>query len=79
MSDADPDDERPARPRRPRWGVRAMAWLTLAFVCVITSNMLAAADNSDWVLLTFAGTVAGLCGAGYCSLKGLRSSGWLSR
>jgi hypothetical protein len=56
-----------------------MAWLTLAFVCVITSNMLAAADNSDWVLLTFAGTVAGLCGAGYCSLKGLRSSGWLSR
>ena len=79
MSDSDSDDERPARPKRPRWGVRAMSWLTLSFICVITSNVLAAADNTDWVLLTFAGTVVGLVGAGYCSLRGLASSGWLAR
>jgi hypothetical protein len=56
-----------------------MAWLTLAFVCVITSNALTAADNSDWVLFTFTGTIAGLVGAGYCSIRGLAASGWLGR
>lgn len=73
------NEDAPVRPRRPRWGVRAMAWLTLAFVCVITSNMLHAAGNSDWVLLTFGGTVCGLVGAGYCSIRGLASAGWLGR
>lgn len=72
-------DDLPVRPRRPRWGVRAMSWLTLAFVCVITSNLLSAAGNSDWVLVTFPGTLIGLAGAAYCSLKGLAGSGWLSR
>jgi hypothetical protein len=56
-----------------------MAWLTLAFVSVITSNLLNAAENSDWVLVTFMGTVVGLVCAGYCSIKGLASAGWLSR
>ena len=71
------DGERPVRPRPPRWGVRAMWWLALALASVLTSNVLLAAGNSDWVLLTFLGTVVGLGGAAYCSAKGLSSSGWL--
>ena len=70
-------DQQPVRPRPPRWGVRSLLWLTLAFVSVITSNVLNTAGNSDWVLVTFVGTVAGLGGAAYCSVKGLGSSGWL--
>lgn len=65
------------RARQPRWGVRSLLWLTLAFVCVITSNVLNTAGNTDWVVVTFVGTVAGLAGAAYCSIRGLASSGWL--
>ena len=57
----------------------AMSWLTLAFVCVITSNLLNAAGNADWVLVTFLGTVTGLVGAAYSSIKGLAGAGWLGR
>lgn len=56
-----------------------MAWLTLAFVSVITSNLLTAAGNSDWVLVTLLLTVLGMGAAAYCSVKGLASAGWLSR
>ena len=56
-----------------------MSWLTLAFVCVITSNVLNAAGNDDWVLVTFLGTIGGLAGSAYCSIKGLAGAGWLSR
>lgn len=73
MSDDSP------RPKRPRWGVRAMLWLGLAFVCVITSNALLTNGNGDWVVLTFVGTIAGLAGAAYCSIRGLASGGWLPR
>jgi hypothetical protein len=73
------NEDQPVRPRRPRWGLRAMAWLTLALVCVMTSNMLHAAGNSDWVLVTFTGTILGILSAGYCSIRGLASAGWLSR
>ncbi len=68
-----------ARRRRPRWGVRAMAWLTGAFISVVASNTLHSAGNSDWVVVTFIGTIAGLSGAAYCSLRGLSSAGWLGR
>jgi hypothetical protein len=72
--------ELPPRPKRPRWGVRAMLWLSLAFVCVISSNMLASSGNDDWVLVTFLGTIAGFAGAAYCSVRGIASSdGWLPR
>lgn len=70
-------EAQPGRPRRPRWGVRAMWWLTLALVSVLASNVLSTAGNSDWVLVTFLGTVVGLSGAAYCSAKGLARSGWL--
>ena len=56
-----------------------MAWLTLAFVCVIASNMLTAAGSPDWALVTFTGTIVGMVSAGYCSIRGLASAGWLSR
>jgi len=59
--------------------VRSLLWLTLALGCVITSNVLHAAGNSDWLLMTFSGTVAGFVGATYCSIRGLVSGGWLSR
>ena len=71
------EETRPAR--SPRWGVRSLLWLTLAFVCVITSNLMNAAGNSDWVLLTFTGTMSGLVGAAYCSIRGLSAGGWLGR
>ena len=72
------EDETPPS-LRPRWGVRSLLWLTLSFVCVIASNGLQAAGNSDWVVMTFAGTICGLGGAAYCSVRGLASSGWLGR
>lgn len=72
--------EQSPRPKRPRWGVRAMLWLGLAFVCVITSNVLTASGNDDWVVVTFLGTIVGLGAAAYCSVRGIRSSdGWLPR
>ena len=52
-------------------------WLTLALVCVISSNLLTAAGDSDWVPVTFLGTITGLGGAAYCSFRGLASAGWL--
>jgi nitrate reductase NapE component len=70
-------DQERVRPSRPRWGVRSLLWLTLALVCVLTSNVLSAAGNDDWVLVTFVGTVGGLAGAAYCSIRGLASAGWL--
>jgi purine-cytosine permease-like protein len=73
------NDEAP-RPKRPRWGVRAMLWLGLAFASVITSNGLLNSGNDDWVIATFVGTIVGLAGAAYCSIRGIASgSGWLPR
>ncbi len=72
-------NDEPVRQRRPRWGVRAMAWLTGAFISVMASNMLHSAGNSDWVVVTFLATIACLAGAAYCSLRGLASAGWLGR
>ncbi len=55
----------------PRWGLRTLAFLTLAAACVLTSNLMYARDDASWVLLTFGGTVIGLVGAAVCSLRGL--------
>ena len=64
---------RVARPRRssPRWGVRTLAFLCLAAAAVLTSNLMYARGDSSVVLLTLAGTLIGLGGAAYCSLRGL--------
>lgn len=68
------------RPRKPRWGVRAMLSLGFAFVCVITSNSLHGGGHDGWVVVTFVGTLAGLAAAAYCSMRGIASSdGWLPR
>ena len=57
-----------------------MLWLGLAFVSVVTSNALTTSGNTDWVVVTFLGTIAGLAGAAYCSIRGIASSdGWLPR
>ena len=57
-----------------------MLWLGLAFVCVITSNVLTTSGNNDWVVVTFLGTIVGFAGAAYCSVRGIVSSdGWLPR
>lgn len=55
----------------PRWGLRTLAFLTLAAASVLTSNLLYARGDTSWVLLTFGGTVIGLLGAAVCSLRGL--------
>jgi hypothetical protein len=57
-----------------------MLWLGLAFASVITSNGLLNSGNDDWVIATFVGTIVGLAGAAYCSIRGIASgSGWLPR
>lgn len=62
--------QRPGRPA-PRWGLRTLAFLTLAAVSILTSNVMYARDDASLVLVTFAGTVIGLVGAAVCSLRGL--------
>ena len=61
---------RPAR-SAPRWGLRTLAFLCLAAAAVLTSNVMYARGDSSLVLFTLAGTVVGLVGAAYCSLRGL--------
>jgi hypothetical protein len=73
------NDETP-RPKRPRWGVRALCWLTLSFASVVTSSALLMNGNDDWVLVTFIGTVVGMAGAAYSSIRGIASGrSWLPR
>ncbi len=56
----------PAKPKR--YGIRTLAWLSLAAVSILISN------NVESIrLLTFLGTVSGLIGAAVCSVRGLRS------
>lgn len=66
-----------AKPKR--WGLRTLAFLTLAAASVISSQILAAYKNTHFVLLTFAGLVIGLVGAGVNSYRGLKSFQWLPR
>ena len=42
-------------------------------------NLLNADHNDHFVLLTFAGMVVGIVGAGVCSVRGLKSWDWLPR
>ncbi len=63
--------ENPSTRPAPRWGLRTLAFLTLAAAAVLTSNVMYARDDTSLVLLTFGGTVLGLIGAAWCSLRGL--------
>lgn len=61
------------RPKPRRWGLRTLAYLGLAAVSVMASNVLHAKQIDDYVLLTFTGVVVGFTGATVCSIRGLRS------
>lgn len=69
----------PQQPKSKRWGIRTLAFLALAAASVIGSQVLAAYKNDDFVLLTFAGLVVGLVGAGVCSYRGVKAWGGLPR
>jgi fatty acid desaturase len=74
------DAERPPPQRRPRWGVRTVWLVALAFAGMWTSSLLEGLGAGDaWAGL--AGLVAwvGLLGAAYCTYRGLRSASWLPR
>ena len=53
--------------RRPRWGLRTMAFLGLAFVALVVSATL-----GHHTFGTAGSLVIGFAGAGYCSVRGLR-------
>ena len=57
--------------KTPRWGVRTLAFLTLAVASILTSNVMYAQGNEDLVLLTTAGTIIGLVGGAICTVRGL--------
>lgn len=61
-----------SRPRRPRWGLRALGFLVVALVGVL-------ARGGDYALLAAVGLVVGLSGAAYCSYRGLKDFTWLPR
>jgi hypothetical protein len=60
---------------RRRWGLRTLAFLGLAAASIILSNWMRMTGNTDVILLTFIGTVVGLVGAAYCTVKGFRAWG----
>jgi hypothetical protein len=65
--------ETSARPKR--WGLRTLAWLTLAAASVVSGELLRAAGQAGLVPLTFVGTCAALVGAAVCSVRGIRAFG----
>jgi hypothetical protein len=71
--------ERPPRPRRPRWGVRTLWLLAVAFVGVLTSTGFVDAGKPDLARVATLVTWAAFIGAAYCSYRGLRSASWLPR
>jgi hypothetical protein len=66
------------KPKRKRWGLRTLAFLSLALVSILVSNALSATGHGT-VPITLVGTLVGLVGAGYCSYRGLRDANWLPR
>lgn len=53
--------------RRPRWGLRTLGFLALAFLAIVTS-----ASLGQHTVGTLGSLLFGLVGAAYCSIKGLR-------
>ena len=54
--------------RRPRWGLRTLGFLGLAFLSLVT-----ALTQGHHTFGTLGSLLFGLIGAGYCSIKGLRT------
>ena len=54
--------------RRPRWGLRTLGFLALAFVAIVTSAAL-----GHHTVGTLGSLLFGLIGAGYCSVRGIRA------
>ena len=53
--------------RRPRWGLRTLGFLGLAFLSLVV-----ALTQGHHTFGTFGSLLFGLIGAGYCSVKGFR-------
>ena len=53
--------------RRPRWGLRTLGFLALAFLAIVTS-----ASLGHHTAGTIGSLLFGFLGAAYCSVKGLR-------
>ena len=60
--------ELPAR-RRRRWGLRAIGFLVLAMVAVVTAMAM-----GHHTIGTLGSLLFGICGAAYCSVQGLRET-----
>jgi hypothetical protein len=73
------DAERPPRPRRPRWGVRTVWLLVVAFVAVLASTGFDDAGRSALATVATVVAWAAFIAAAYCSYRGLRSASWLPR
>jgi peptidoglycan/LPS O-acetylase OafA/YrhL len=56
-----PTDRRP-----PRWGVRTLAFLVLALLCIGISTL-----QGHYTVLSLTGLLVGLIGAMICSVRGL--------
>jgi peptidoglycan/LPS O-acetylase OafA/YrhL len=68
--DEPPQGGRPAgspERRRPRWGLRTLGFLGLAFLSLVV-----ALTQGHHNFGTFGSLIFGLVGAGYCSVKGFR-------
>jgi peptidoglycan/LPS O-acetylase OafA/YrhL len=57
----------PREKRSPRWGLRTLGFLGLAFLAIVTS-----ASLGHHTVGTLGSLLFGLIGAAYCSVKGLR-------
>ena len=55
--------------RRPRWGLRTLGFLGLAFIAVVTSAAL-----GHHTVGTLGSLLFGLIGAAYCSVRGVRGA-----
>ena len=62
-----PREAGPPQKRRPRWGLRTLGFLGLAFLAIVVSASLGHHTPGTLGSLLF-----GLIGAAYCSVKGLR-------
>ncbi|HYT09845.1 MAG TPA: hypothetical protein VEL73_04215 [Mycobacteriales bacterium] len=70
--------EASGKPKRKRWGLRTLAFLTLALASVLTSSGLSA-SGSGVPPITLVGVLVGFAGAAYCSVRGLKDFNWLQR
>jgi len=67
-------DDEPVRPpvTRRRWGMWALAFLTVALVAVLTAG-------TGWTVLGALALFGGLTAAGYCTYRGVKEFTWLPR